>query len=532
MNLPEHKSASDFGAICSPIGNPGSLRPADSEPSLAGAQSMASNTPRSSASSRRTRSILSSIKWTGVSQVGRQGLQYGTFIVLARALTSEQFGIVAMAMVVVNFLEIFKDLGTSSAIVQRVEVTPRLLSSLFWVNVMVGVVAALAVFALSSMAAWYYREPRVAVILRVMSFGFLISCLSIVHKSLLTRRLGFDVLAKIELTATAAASGVGIFCARGHCGEWSLVWQTMSNSLVGSVCLWMASKWRPSFSFATADVLSVTRYSLNLTGYSVFNYFCRNADTFIIGRFLGASNLGFYTMAYKIMLYPIAAVAGVLGRVLFPFFSRLQNDLVALRRTYLNVVVAIASATFPILIGLWILAKPFVLVVLGQKWAPVAVQLMILCPVGLIQGIDSTTGSIFTSRGRTGWLFAWGVATGILSVTAFLIGVHWGIAGVALAYLVFNLVLTYPGWAIPFSFIKLPVGEVCRHLWIPLRASVAMAACIGAAWILLPQSSSNRATLCFLVPLGFVSYLTVTWLWNKEALRAVILGLRSGVYTE
>jgi O-antigen/teichoic acid export membrane protein len=480
----------------------------------------------------KTSSIFSSIKWTGVSQVGRQVIQYATFIFLARALSSVEFGIVAMAMVVTGFLDIFKDLGTSSAIIQRPEISARLLSSLFWINVVVGGIAAALVFVLAPVAGWYYHEPRVIPVLRVLSLSFLISCVSIMHKALLTRRLGFKALAKIELAAPIAGSVVALVCAYNGCGAWSLVWQTLANATVGSLGLWLSSGWRPSFAFGWPEVRTVSWYSLNLTGYSVFNYFCRNADTFIIGRFLGAELLGFYTLAYKIMLYPIGAVSGVFGRVLFPFFSRLQNDLEAFRTTYLNVVVGIGSVTFPLMIGLWLLAKPFVLVVLGPKWSPVALQLLILCPVGLVQSIDSTTGPIFTARGRTGWLFGWGVVSGILSVVCFLVGVQWGIVGVAVAYLIFNVVLVYPGYAIPFAFINLPMGRFCRHLWIPLRASLVMAVCVGLGLALLPRDASHLVTLCLLVPLGAVSYATAAWFWNKEALERVVAGLRSRVNTE
>lgn len=477
-------------------------------------------------------SILSSIKWTGASQIGRQLIQYATFILMARALSSVEFGTVAMAMVVTGFLDIFKDLGTSSAIIQRPEISDRLISSLFWLNVLVGGLAGALVFGLAPMAGWYYHEPRVVAVLRVLSLSFLISCISIMHKALLTRRLAFKALAKIELAASTVGSGVGLACAYNHCGEWSLVWQTLSSAAVGSVCLWLSSGWRPAFAFGWPEVKSVSWYSLNLTGFSVFNYFCRNADTFIIGRFLGAELLGIYTLAYKIMLYPIGAVSAILGRVLFPFFSRLQDDLEAFRRTYLNVVVAIASATFPMMIGLWLLAKPFVLVVLGPKWSPVALQLLILCPVGLVQSIDSTTGPIFTARGRTGWLFGWGVVTGILSVVCFWVGVQWGIVGVAMAYLIFNLVLVYPGYAIPFSFITLPLKRFLRHLWIPLRASLVMAICVGLGLGLLPTGASDLFALCVLVPLGIVTYAVAVWVWNKQALLEVIQALGNRVHAE
>jgi O-antigen/teichoic acid export membrane protein len=271
--------------------------------------------------------ITSGIKWSAISYLGRQGMQFLTTAILARLILPDQFGLVGMALVVIGFLNIFKDLGTSSALIQRERLSSELLSSIFWINVLFGLFAMLLTAILAPLVADFYQEPQVTSILRGFSIIFPISGLSILHQSLLQRDQDFNKLGRIEIGAALVGSIVGISAALLGSGAWSLVYQSLAVTLMTTSLLWVMTPWRPNLYFSIEEVKSISNYSLNLVGFSIFNYFARNTDYILIGKFLGSEPLGYYTLAYQIMLYPVQIVSQIISRVMFPAYARIQDNL-------------------------------------------------------------------------------------------------------------------------------------------------------------------------------------------------------------
>lgn len=473
------------------------------------------------------RSAVSGFKWSSVSQIGQQAMQVITTVILARLLKPSDFGLVGMAMIVIGFGALFKDLGTSAAVIQRKNLSRELLSSIFWVNVAFGVVVAVVINLLSPLIADFYQEEKVGALLQVLSLTFPISALSILQQAILERELAFRQLAKVEIVAVLAGSLVGIISALLGYGAWSLVYQALTFALLTTILLWAVSSWKPDLFFRWKGVKEVSSYSLHLTGFNVFNYLVRNMDYLLIGKFLGAQNLGYYTLAYQIMLYPIQSISAVIGRVMFPVYSTIQDDIARFRNAFLKVAGAIALATFPMMFGLWALVEPFVLTVFGPQWRPVILLLTILVPVGMIQSVGTTVGAIYQARGHTDWMFRWGVLSGIIFIAAFFLGLRWGIVGVATAYTIVSLILVYPSFAIPFRLINLPVRNLGKVLWRPLVACLVMLAGILALKNILPENLEGRWVLSFSVPAGCLVYLAASWYMNREQVMEVI-GIAGG----
>ena len=478
------------------------------------------------------KAIVTGVKWSAASQFGRQGIQLITLVILAHLLAPEDFGLLGMATAVIGFLNIFKDLGTSAAIVQREELGGELLSSVYWVNVLFGLAATALLFVGSPLIAQFYQEPQVTAVLRVLSITFFISGLSILHQALLQRRLDFRAIAKVEITAVAAGAIVGIGMALAGRGVWSLVFQTITMATVTTLMLWLVTNWRPRIHIAWSELRSVAGYSLNLLGFHIFNYFARNADYLLIGRYLGAQALGYYTLAYRIMLYPVQNVSAVLGRVMFPAFSRLQTRLDRFRSGFLRASSGIAIITFPLMLGLAVVVEPFVAAILGEKWQPVVLLLAILAPVGMLQSIGATVGSIYQATGRTDWMFRWGVASGTVSVIGFVVGLKWGVVGVAVAYAITSVFLIYPGYAIPFRLISLPVGKLALVLWRPLLSSLIMGAVLFITRHVLPEQITSAQQLAILIPLGVATYGGAAWLIAREQVLELWLLLKRGSQPE
>jgi len=404
---------------------------------------------------------IKGVKWASVSQLGRQIIQYTTTVILAALLTPSDFGLMAMAIVIVGFLEIFKDLGTAAAIIQNQNLSDESLSSIFWVNVGFGALVAVIVFLAAPLGAEFYNNSKIEDILKVLSISFIWSSFGIVQKKLLEKELKFDLLAKIELIGVAIGAVVGITLALLEFGVWSLVFQSLSIAVITTSLLWIINSWRPTIFFSYQKIKPIISYSLNLVGYNVFNYFVRNTDYLLIGKYLGERELGHYYLAYKIMLSPLQNVSLVVSRVIFPIYSKIQNDNERFRKIYSKVANAISFLTFPLMIGVFALSDLFAVTFFNNKWdtALLALLLMILAPVGLIQSIATTTGSIYQAKGKTDWMFRWGVISGIIYVTGFFIGLNWGVIGVAVSYLISSIIMLYHVFAIPFKLIELKFSE-------------------------------------------------------------------------
>lgn len=468
------------------------------------------------------RSAITGVKWSSISHFGRRGLSLLTTIILARLLVPADFGLVAMAAVVLGFIELFKDLGTAAAVIQRKDITQALLASIFWLNAIFGLAAAIVLYLLAPALGVFYREPQVVPIMQVLSLSFLLSGLSTLQQALLERDLEFEKLARMEIGTALCAGLVGVTAAfYGH-GVWSLVYQMLAGNLLATLLLWSASRWRPSWQFDWPEIRSVMNFSLNLTGFSIFNYFARNADKFLIGRFLGPQDLGYYDLAYRLMLYPLQGISVVISRVMFPLYSRMQEDADQFRWTYLKVASAIALISFPLMLGLTALAEPFVLALFGPAWTPVIPLLMILAPIGALQSIGTTVGTIYEAKGRTDWLLWWGIGAGSLIMLSFVIGLPWGILGVTVSYALMYLLIAYPSFAIPFRLIGLKVRDLGAVLWRPAVCSLVMYAVVAGATLLFPVDQPEWVTLAVLVPLGVAVYFACSWAINRALLVEVV----------
>lgn len=429
--------------------------------------------------------VASGAAWTAVSIAGRQILSIAALAVLARFVPPSAYGLMGMAQTVSNFLLLFRDMGTASALVQRRTIDEPLLASVFWLNVVLGVVLTGMTALLAYPASWFFREPQLVPVMQVVAFTFLASALSMVHNALLSREMGFRRLAITELGGAVLGQSCAVGLAISGFGVWSLVFGNLVAMVGTTALLWIVRPWWPRAQVSLAAMRSIASYSLNLLGFSVINYFSRNLDSLIVGRFLGRASLGYYQMAYTIMMYPIQNVTQVLGRVMLPTFSRMQDDNERFRSAYVRVTTVIALTTFPMMLGMMAVAEPFVLTVVGEQWRPIIPLLLILCPIGLVQSIQSSVGYVYTAKGRTDWMFRWSLVNLAIVAPGFLLGLPWGIYGVAAAYGIATALLLYPGFAVPFRLIRLGFLDFVGAFRGVFFCSATMAlGVVGAQWLL------------------------------------------------
>ncbi len=355
-----------------------------------------------------TRKAIVGSGWSGAATAARQALSFGALAVLARRLGPNAYGLMGMAALLTNFLQTYRDLGTTTALIQCREINQKLLSSVFWLNLVLGGLLALIVVGLAVPASHFFHEPKLTPIMWVLAASFPITSANMVHSALLSRKMRFDRIALSDFGSALAGYLIAIPGAYAGLGVWSLVFANIANAIVGTGLLWFSSGWRPCAEFDYNSVRSIAGFSLNLSGFATVNYFSRNADNLVVGRTLGSMPLGCYQMAYNMMLFPIQNISAVIAQVLFPGFSRIQDDDERFRSAYLRSCMLIALITFPVIAGLGVVAGPLVRAMLGAKWVSIIPLFQILVPVGLIQSVQTTIGQIFTAKGRTDWMFRWG----------------------------------------------------------------------------------------------------------------------------
>ena len=465
----------------------------------------------------------SGFKWVAVSQASRLIAQLLGVLILARFLPASDFGLIAMASIITGFVSLFRDFGTAAAIIQKLNLGPKLLDSVFWLNVAFGVSLAMILGLLAPLIAFGFAEPRLKVVLWVLLWSFPILSLGAVHQALLEKASRFCPLAIIESVAAFLGLMGAIGAAWAGWGVFSLVLQTLLAAFLTTAGLWRFSQWRPAFCWDTREIGSVIGFSGNLVGFNVLNYFIRNADNLLIGRFLGATDLGFYSMAYRLMLWPLQNISSVVGRALFPVFSGMQADPHRLAEAYIRATAAITLITAPLMFGFFVLREPFILVALGERWQPVADVLAWLIPVGLLQSIGTSVGTLYLATGRTDVMFKWGIAAALLVLPAFVIGLHWGITGVAAAYAVASLLLFWPGLAIPFRWVGLRVSTVLLRIMPSIVTAMVMAMVIlgmAAAW---PDHTDHQfVRLILLVIAGMLTYGGISLLTQRALLKDII----------
>jgi len=411
----------------------------------------------------KTRTVRS-VGWSATLQIARLLMQILISAILARLLTPSDFGLIAMVTVFSSFVAIFSDFGLTSAIIQKKEVSDEALSSTFWISVGLGALLTIALAAFAPLIAAFYSEPRLTPLIVLLSTTFFIASFGNVQSALLTKSMNFKALAVIGICALGISGPISIFLAFSGYGVWSLAWNVVLFTFITVVLTWIYSRWVPHFSLGLQHVKGLLGFGMNLTGFSFVNYFGRNLDNLLIGRFLGPTPLGFYNLAYNLLLFPLSNISDVVGRVMFPALSKIQHDKRIVREAYITSNRHIAAISLPLMMWLVITAPQLVRVVFGMKWVSAIVLVQILAITAAQQSIVANAGWIYLSQGRTDVMLKVSTVATIITAISFAVGLRWGVVGVAIAYTIASYSLAYPLNAVPFRLIDLKVRHFFAYL--------------------------------------------------------------------
>lgn len=448
---------------------------------------------------------------TITAQAAKFVLRMGSTVVLARLLAPEDYGLIGMATVIIGFVELFKDLGLSAATVQKAEINHKQVSTLFWINVALSCLVGLVVAALAPAIAWFYNEPRLTGITLALSSSFFFGGLTVQHQALLQRQMQFAALAKIDIISMIVSLITAVVAAWYGMGYWALVLMQIAMAITNAILVWIACSWRPGKPLKSSGVRSMLAFGGNLTGFNFVNYFSRNLDNVLIGRYWGSQELGLYAKAYQLVLLPIQQVNSPVNRVALPALSSLQAEPEKYCRYYYKAMLLISTLGMPMVGFLFASADKVILVVLGEQWLGAVPIFKFLMPAAFNATIGIGLGWAYQSLGMVDRQLRWGIVSSTINVILFAIGVRWGAIGVAAAYGLSRPIFLVAAFAYCFIGTPLRFKQLAKTLFQPAFASFSAAVVLIGIDKLLSVEVNNVIAL-FLDLFLYCLFYFVIWI--------------------
>jgi polysaccharide transporter, PST family len=365
-----------------------------------------------------------------------------------RNLAPSDFGLLAMAATAATFLGLIKDLGVGQAIVQRPEITKGQIDALFWLSVLSSAASAIVLALSAYPISLFYDDPRLQQLTIAIAGLSFIAGLPTVPAALLAKESRFKALAILDVVATTASVVAGVIAVIIFRNYWALYLSTLVLTLVSTAGLWACSGYRPGYPRSDSATRNMARFGLHVSGFNLVNYFSRNADNILIGKFRGGEELGLYDRAYRLLLFPIIQLHNPIGQVIVPLLSRLRSDKDKYLSVYNDTLSLVLSASQPAIVFAILLSEPLFKIVLGETWVGAAPIFSWLGLAGLNQVATATTAWLFLSQERGQDLFRFGIWCALINVLSFGMGLPWGALGVAISYTVVNYAVVVPLYAI------------------------------------------------------------------------------------
>lgn len=469
---------------------------------------------------------IKGVVWTALQNWGGQALFFVTFLILARLLGPAAFGLVSMANVFIHFVQALLGQSFADAIVQRKDLEPEHLDTAFWSNVAIGVVLFVIGLISAPWIAAAFRQPELTPIIRYLSFSVVLNALSSTHQAILRRQLNFKDLAIRQLAGQTAGCAVAITLALSGFGVWSIVNQQLVSNLVGAILLWRMVDWLPRFRFSRQHFRDLFDFGINVVGMNILVFFSLRSDDLLIGYYLGPVALGYYTVAYRLLVTVTQLLTDTVRQVVLPTFSRLQDDPEKMRQAFYTATELVSFVALPAFFGMAILAPELVIGLFGSEWSPSIPVMQILAFVGLLRSLFNFSGAVIMSAGKPSWNLGLMTLETLAKVVAFMIGVRWGIEAVALGLLIATCIFApLRVWVIQ-HLIHLDVLNYLSRYLPPLLSSAIMVGCIVLCRWVLNEQIDIRLLLGIYIIMGVASYFISIFLISPkffQKLRRIIL---------
>lgn len=470
--------------------------------------------------------IVSGVLWVAAAKVGSQAITWVITIFVVRLLTPQDYGLMGMAGLFTGFLLLFNEIGLGAAIIRNPDIKIDQVSDVRWAILSMNIVLFLMLQAFAPVITWYFREPAVASIVRVLGIGFILNGISSASMYMLSREMAFKKKSRAELIGNLGGGMATLALATTGFGVWSLVVGTLARQAITSVlyCFYAPLKIRWAFSFS--NVRQFLNFGMKVTTAKVLWYASSNADFMIVGRMLGKTQLGFYSLAFQFSSAPIDKIVNIVAQVAFPSFSAVQHDEAMLRRYYLKMVGVVAWITFPMFLGLMVVADTGISLLLTPEWKPVVLPLQILCVVSCFRALETMNPPLVVAKDRPGIVVLNNFLQAVVLPCSFYVGSSYGLKGVAVAWMI--------AWPPLFAIITrqtlqlmdLGFGRYLAALKHPIIGSIVMVAGVVFIEKQVISELSLAYRLAAMCGFGGAVYLTYNMLFNENAITEAMDVLR------
>jgi O-antigen/teichoic acid export membrane protein len=461
-------------------------------------------------------------------------LRLVSLVVLARLLGPKDFGLVGMVTAFTGVLSLFRDFGLSSAAIQRATVSEEQVSTLFWINMLVGVLLGLLTLGMAPLVAAFYHEPRLLAVTAVLATSFVFNAAGVQHSVLLQRQMRFTAMAVVSTLSLVIGTAIAIGGALAGYGYWALVAMTLAVPLTNTIGLWIATRWVPGKFHRGVGLLSMMRFGGTVTLNGLILYCANNADKVLLGRFWGVDALGIYGRAYQLINIPTDNLNSAVGEVAFSALSRVQDDPPRLKNYFLKGYSLVLALTLPITAACALFANDMILVLLGPKWKEAAPLFRLLAPTIFVFAIVNPLGWLMSALGLVGRSLRIALALAPTMIVGYALGLRYGPKGVAFAYSAVLILWAAPlivwavrGTAISFRDCVLVVSRPLVSCAVAAVIAIGLQFFYGPSLHVLPRLVLS-VTVLFAVYLAMLLYV----MGQKPLYVNLIRGFRSGTAVE
>jgi O-antigen/teichoic acid export membrane protein len=448
-------------------------------------------------------------------------VQIAQLLILSRLLAPADFGLMGLALLSINFIALFSDLGIGASVIQKESPSAVGISSLFWTGLFVGWLFFCALWIASPIVSVWFSEPRLTWILRIAGLTLLIAPMGVIHGAFLEKEMQFGGLARIEVVASLLGISAAVGLAFAGATVWALVSALLANQTVRTIgyIAFGRGYWQPAMTFNAGALKEHLSFGVPLAMQRIVNYVTANVDFFFVGKLLGSQVLGHYTMAYNLANLPSSKLSPILSRVFFPLYARIQNDPERLRWGYLRMQEYATLVNVPLLFGMAASAPIFVPLILGKAWLPSVLLLQILCFVGLTRSIAGTIGPLLLARGRSDLGFKWSLLIVAMQVPGIYAGiVLGGVVGLAIAFALLQSITLFLNYHI---LVRSLVGPCLREYFASICPALLMGLVMASVVVAVPEiptEMSMWSVLVLQVASGACVYVLLLWIFRKPFL--------------
>ncbi|USK78802.1 MOP flippase family protein [Peribacillus frigoritolerans] len=415
--------------------------------------------------------------WTALSTFIISGLSFAQIFIISMLLGPKSLGIISILLVVIGFAQMLYDMGLSNAVIQKKNMKIEDLSTLYWTNFIVGIAFFFLIMAFKGVIAEFYMNHEIESLLSMYSIVFLIIPFGQQYEILLKKELAFNILSKIDVTSNLIGTSTSILLMVWGYGIKSVVIGYLLITFVKTVLLVYVGKekWKPKFLFKIVHLKSYLNFGLYQMGESSINYFSKNLDFLIIGKVLGTVDLGYYTLAYNIVMIPVSKLNPIVTKVLFPLFSTIQDNSKQIKRGYLKMLDLLGTLNIPIYIGIIITASSFIELFFGEKWSASLIYFQLLAYVGLIRTLENPVGTVILAKGKANYAFYFNLIKMIIMIPVLISSAKlFGGVGIASSMIVIQLVSFFVSLILLYKLINLNFKEVFSALRKPFYMNLIM----------------------------------------------------------